>query len=155
MIDIIASINSQREKLIEAQIVIGSKYNTLETYNKKKQSIRPKRRASVCVPPKKRQKTEENYPPNFKKPTKSDRRRSLKSIENNKSEFAFSFAESASRMPLTADRPSIREKFLAKAVEKKQVYSSSVELVFKLNFRPAENVNIVSVLMTAEAVITA
>lgn len=31
-------------------------------------------------------------------------------------------AESASRLPLTADRPNMREQLLAKAVEKKQVH---------------------------------
>ena len=32
-------------------------------------------------------------------------------------------AESAARLPLTADRPNMREQLLAKAVEKKQVHS--------------------------------
>lgn len=35
-------------------------------------------------------------------------------------------AESASRLPLTADRPNMREQLLAKAVEKKQVSTSPI-----------------------------
>jgi hypothetical protein len=35
-------------------------------------------------------------------------------------------AESASRLPLTADRPNMREQLLAKAVEKKQVITLSL-----------------------------
>ena len=52
-------------------------------------------------------------------------------------------AESAARLPLTADRPNMREQLLAKAVEKKQVHSPQplfitcfIEKVFPFSMKP-------------------
>ena len=52
-------------------------------------------------------------------------------------------AESAARLPLTADRPNMREQLLAKAVEKKQVHypqplfiTCFIEKVFLFSIKP-------------------
>ena len=72
--------------------------------------------------------------PPAKKATKDKTEKSESESENDNGEFAKMVAHPASglsllaesavsaRLPLTADRPNMREQLLAKAVEKKQVY---------------------------------